>query len=45
MNWKSNTTPKFNFGLTIDPVRIQSLKEVCSEEEYAIDLLNMRGCM
>ena len=28
INWKSTTTPKYTFGITIDPVRINSLKEV-----------------
>lgn len=28
MNWKSPSTPKYTFGITIDPVRISSLKEV-----------------
>lgn len=28
INWKSKTTPKYTFGITIDPVRIQTLKEV-----------------
>ena len=30
INWKSKTTPKYTFGITIDPVRIQNLKEVRS---------------
>lgn len=28
INWKSETTPRYTFGVTVDPVRIQSLKEV-----------------
>ena len=28
INWKSTNTPKYTFGITIDPVRINSLKEV-----------------
>ena len=28
INWKSINTPKYTFGITIDPVRISSLKEV-----------------
>ena len=28
INWKSTNTPKYTFGITIDPVRISSLKEV-----------------
>jgi len=28
INWKSSTTPKYTFGITIDPVRINTLKEV-----------------
>jgi len=28
INWKSTNLPKYTFGVTIDPVRISSLKEV-----------------
>ena len=27
-NWKSSNLPKYTFGVTVDPVRIQSLQEV-----------------
>lgn len=35
INWKSQTTSKYTFGVTVDPVRIQNLKEFGTPEEVA----------
>ncbi|CAB9497758.1 PsbP [Seminavis robusta] len=35
INWKSPTTARYTFGVTVDPVRIQNLKEFGTPEEVA----------